>query len=241
MFFKTDGIVLGIVPYDDKKSFVKILTNEFGLVSYAISNTHSKRSKLHKSLFTPFNILEMDVTHKPDRTIQKINEARIKDFMINLYSDPVKNSIILFLSEFLSKSIHQGENNKTLFEFIYDSIHLLNLLEKGVGNFHLIFLIKLTEFLGFRINKESYSEGFIFDLLEGRFSGAIPHHTYYLNPEGSYEIYYILSLSFSDLERLTLTRDKKNSLLDTMLDYYNLHVPGMNKIKSLDILKTLFS
>lgn len=105
MLFKTDGIVLNISIYDDKKSFVHIFTEDFGLVSYSIPNTHSKRSKLRRSLFTPFTILEMDVTHHPDRSIQKINEARVKNIMMELYADPIKNGVTLFLAEFLSKAI----------------------------------------------------------------------------------------------------------------------------------------
>ena len=160
--------------------------------------------------------------------------------MTDLYIDPVKNSIVLFLSAFLIQAIQNEESNKYLFEFVYDSISLLNLLETGKGNFHLFFLIKTTEFLGFRINRETYIKGSVFDLLEGRFSNSIPFHTHYISPDESYELYYILSSSFSEISKLNIDRDKRNRLLNIVLEYYNLHVPGISNIKSFDILKTLF-
>ena len=229
MLYKTDGIVLNVSVYDDKKSFVHILTRDFGLVSYSIPNTHSKRSKLRRSLFTPFTILEMDVTHQHDRSIQKITEARVKNIFIDLYTDPIKNGVVLFLSEFLSKAIQPGDNSKGLYDFVENSAELFDLLEKGKGNFHILFLIKLTEFLGFRINIETYKQGYIFDILEGRFNDNIPYHNNYLSPDLSYEIYYLLSSSFPDLEKINISRDKRNEILDILLKFYLLHVPGLDR------------
>ncbi len=241
MLFKTDGIVLNISIYDDKKSFVHIFTEDFGLVSYSIPNTHSKRSKLRRSLFTPFTILEMDVTHHPDRSIQKINEARVKNIMMELYADPIKNGVTLFLAEFLSKAIKPGDNSPALFRFIVDSANLFDLMNEGKANFHLLFLLKITEFLGFRINRESYSQGAILDLMEGRYAHSIPPHPYYLSPELSYEIHYLTEASFTDLQKINISRDKRNEILDILLQYYTLHIPAMKKVKSVEILKTLFS
>lgn len=238
---KTHGIVLGMIPYNDKTSFVHIYTDHFGPVTYSIANTRSKRAKLPRSLFVPFSVLEMEVEHYPSRDIQKIAEARTASLHYNIYNDPIKNAIVLFLAEFLQKVIREHEPNIPLYHFIADSIDLLDLIDEGKGNFHLVFMFRIAEFLGFRLNKESFKEGYYFDLMDASFYQAQPSHPWFIGKEDSLIWHKAMETHFSNLTQLAINRHQRNLLLEKIIMYFKLHIPDIKEFKSLDILKMLFS
>ncbi|MGL4292713.1 MAG: DNA repair protein RecO [Bacteroidales bacterium] len=238
---KTNGIVFGIVPYNDKSSFVHIYTEKFGRVTYSVPNTRSKRSKLARSLFVPFTILEMEVEHTPGREIQKIAEARVEQLHYNLYADPVKNAVVLFLAELLSRTVREQEQNLLLYHYLLNSIGLYDLLEAGKANFHLVFLLRLSEYLGFRIDRESYREGFLLDMVEGVFVSSIPPHAWYLSPEEAYLFHSVLNMQFGNLESYHFNREQRAALLDKIVLFFRLHLPDLKEIRSLEVLKMLFA
>lgn len=238
---KTRGIVLNMIPYNDKTSFVHMYTDKFGRATYAVPNTRSKRAKLPKSLFSPFMLLEMEVEHTPGREIHKIAEARIAESHIHLYTDPIKNAVVLFLAEMLSRVIREQEQNLPLYHFLTDAISLYELLEEGKANFHLLFLLRISEFLGFRINRETYREGYWLDLTEGCFLPTVPAHSWYMTPPEAYLLHAVLNMQFSNMATYQFNREQRTALLDKIVLYFRLHLPDLKEIRSLEVLKMLFA
>lgn len=216
-------------------------TEKFGRVTYAVPNTRSKRAKLAKSLFAPFTVLDMDVEHTPGREIQKIAEARVAAVHMNLYADPVKNAVVLFLAEILSRVIREQEQNSALYAFLTDAVALYDLLEEGKANFHLLFLLRISEFLGFRIHRESYREGYWFDMTEGVFTPHTPDHVWYMTPPEAYLLHAVLNMQFSNMATYRFSREQRTALLDKIVLYFRLHLPDLKEIRSLEILKMLFA
>ena len=118
---KTNGIVLNIIPYNEKSSFVHIYTEKFGTVTYTLPVARTKKSKFNKALFMPFNILEMEVEHLPGREIQKMSDVRLYGTHLSLFADPVKGAVTLFLAEIISRTVREQEPNYHLYHFIADS------------------------------------------------------------------------------------------------------------------------
>ena len=160
MLEKTLGIVLHIIPYNDKISVAHLYTEQYGRSSYLIPQGGGKKARMFRSLFMPFSILELDIDYRNSRELQKIIEARTVLPLQNIYSDPVKNAEALFLSEVLCQTIKEPEPNLPLFAFIARSIQVLNIMEEGKANFHLCFLLQLCSFLGFSPNMETYRPGY---------------------------------------------------------------------------------
>ena len=177
----------------------------------------------------------MDVSYYQDREIQKINEARIKQTYISFYSDPVKNAMAIFLAEVMLKSLKEPEGNKPLFDFLIESLNIFDLIEEGKANFHIVFLLKISEFLGFRINRESYSERSYLDLLDGIFSTQTPQHTYFLNLEDSFYFNKALCINYSQMNSYKLSRSERNSIIENILTFYKLHIPEFKEIKSYEV------
>ncbi|MCD8210885.1 MAG: DNA repair protein RecO C-terminal domain-containing protein, partial [Prevotella sp.] len=133
-----------------------------------------------------------------------------------------------------------NEEDKQLFSYIENSILWLEEAIENFSNFHIVFLLRLTRFLGFYPNTDGYKEGFWFDLREGRFTSKEPLHKDYLSQEDAKKINIILRMDFPTIGVFKLSKNERNLLLDVILEYYRLHLSLKLEIKSLEVLKSLF-
>ena len=62
----------------------------------------------------------------------------------------------MFLAEFLSHALREEGKNEPLFAYLVSSIRWLDACRSDYANFHLVFLIRLSRFLGFYPNLEVY-------------------------------------------------------------------------------------
>ena len=237
---KTQGIVLGLYPYNDRTSFAHIYTRRFGRVSYSVPVPRTKRAKLPKSLFAPFMMLDMEVEHAATREVQRIQEARIAATHYNLYTDPVKSAVLFFLAEMVSRTVREQEANPAFFDYLTGTIELFDLIEDGKANFHFAFLIGLADFTGIRIARETYGEGFFFDMMEGSFVDRRPMHPYFLAPAEGSRFHDLLGISFATLSDYRFTRAERRQMLDWLVGYFRLHLPNLEEIRSLEISSALF-
>ena len=81
----------------------------------------------------------MEVEHSPKRDLHRIKECRFCFPLIDVCCDPVKNVLALFLSEVLFRGVKDTEPDPRLFDYLYESIHLLEYADKGIANFHMLF------------------------------------------------------------------------------------------------------
>ena len=240
MLDKTTGIVLSITAYNDKTSLVHVYTEKYGRISYALPLQQGKKSRLMRTLFSPFAILYIDGEVKPRQDIQRIKDVQTAVPVFQLHYDPIKNAITLFLAEFLSKVIREPEPNNSFFRFLLQSIQFLNLMEDGKANFHICFLIELTGYMGFYPNISGYKKGDFFDLINGVFSAIRPNHSYFLSSMEAGVFYKIMRMNYNNLNLFHFNRVERYEILDYIITYFKLHHAGFQELKSLDVLKALF-
>ena len=238
MQHKTSGIVLHTTKYNDTASIVCIYTKDFGRVSYIVYGVGKKKSVVRSSFLHPLTLTELEVNHIAGRDIQQIKEIRILHPFNTIPMNPTKNALTMFLSEVLFKSLRQTEPDETLFLFLENSIQQLDYCYEGVQNFHLVFLQKLTRYLGFEANREV--NGKYFDLMNGIFQVEKPTHTHFLMPESSGLFLNLLETEYNTMDKLVLSRDNRTELLKSLLEYYRLHIPEFHNLYSLAILQSLF-
>lgn len=215
-------------------------TESFGRVSYMVPRQKGKKSSVSKALFMPLSVLELDVDHQPKRDIQRIKESRICFPLNALCLDPVKNVLALFLSELLYRTLKDAEPDPRLFQFLYNSIHLLEGAEEGIANFHIVFMMKLLHYLGVFPHGDTYRNGYYFDMLNGTFRSDFPMHTHFLTSEESLFFYRLLRISFENMSLYGFSRQERRNIIRRILEYYQLHLPGFSGVKSLDVLESLF-
>ncbi|MDL2257461.1 DNA repair protein RecO [Bacteroidales bacterium OttesenSCG-928-I14] len=240
MLHKTRGIVLHSTNYNDSYSIVRIFTEEFGITSYFVSKSKGKKSKGIQSFLHPLAILDMEVEHYNLRDIHKIKEVKNILPLNSIFCNPIKSSVCLFLSEFLSKVIKEIQADKLLFNYIIQSLEILDLTEKGYSNFHLVFMIRISQFLGFYPDASEYRKGSFFDMLNGNFATYKPNHPNFLNPDESEVFALLLRMSYDNMHSFQLSRNQRHDIINRVLEYYSLHLISFSEIKSLDILHEVF-
>jgi DNA repair protein RecO (recombination protein O) len=240
MLYKTRGIVLHNQAYNDKYSIIRIYTEEFGRVAYIMPQTKGKRSKVRKSLFHILSVLDLEVEHQNSREIHKIKEAKLHIPLSGLLLDPVKCSIGIFLAEFILKLAKDAQSNKHLFQFMYHSIRVLDLLEKGTANFHLVFMIQTSSFLGFFPNVEGYTNGMYFDMQSGVFVRNRPVHPHYLKENDSKTFLLLLRMNYENMHTFRFSRYERADIISRILEYYRLHLSDFPELKSLNVLQDVF-
>ncbi len=235
----TKAIVLSSLKYGDTSLIVKAFTLSDGLKSYLLKGLlTSKKGKLKTAYFQPLTQLEMVANHKNKGTLESIREVRVTYHYQSLHSEIPKNAITLFLAEMLCNSIQEEERNEGLFYFMESALQWLD-THTEITNFHIYFLIDLTKYLGF-YPETTNTSGTYFDLLEGEFTD-----TRSLNPNISGENLNLfkrfLGINFDTLQSVKMKKANRNQLLQSLVLYFELHLQGFRKPKSLAILNEVFS
>ena len=229
MLCKTRGIVLHSIPYNDKYSIIYMYTEAFGRASYLVARSRGKKSSVSKALFMPLSVVEMEVEHLNKRDLHRIRETKLCYPLTEVFCNPVKNILALFLSEILFRVVKETEPDPRLFEYLFESIQLLELSDKGVANFHLVFLLRLLHYLGS-----------CFDMLNGVFVDRIPMHRHYLNRQESVVFVRLLKISFENMSLYSFSRQDRVGVINRIVEYYRLHLPDFPEIKSLSVMQSLF-
>ena len=148
MLQKTLGIVLRTVKYKDTAFIADVYTDVAGRVSFMVPVPRSRKASVKSVLFQPLAPVELEADFRPNTSIYRIKEAKSWHPFSSLPYDPYKSAIALFLSDFLCKAVRVEADNKALFAYLRHSIVWLDECRAGFANFHLVFLMRLSRFLG---------------------------------------------------------------------------------------------
>jgi DNA repair protein RecO (recombination protein O) len=241
MLHKTRGIVFKTTNYGESSVIVQVYTEKFGLQSYIINGVKKPRAKISRNMLQPLYLLDMVVYHKASSNIQRIAELKNAPVLQSIPYDMIKTFIVLFLNEVLYKSVKHQATDENLFGFIFHAVEWLEHQEEGLANFHLLFLLKLTRYMGFypEINQDVNAD--FFDMKDGVFKRYKPTHTLYLSPPHTQNFNKLLQHSFENMHQLKLTNDERRYLIAKLLEYYALHIEGFGFVHSHEILEEVLS
>lgn len=240
MLQKTTGIVLHSFKYSDTTNIVDIYTQLQGRVSFLVPSTRAKRSAVKSVLFQPLSIVEFEADFRPLSTLPRIREVKACPFKSIPY-DPYKSSIALFLAEFLYRTVKEEGENSLLFAYLHNSIEWLDECSGNFANFHLVFLMRLSRFLGLYPNLDNYHRGDYFDLLNACFTSICPNrHPFFVDADESFRITRLMRMNYDTMHLFGMVRSERARCLSIISDYYRLHIPGFQELKSLDVLHELF-
>jgi DNA repair protein RecO (recombination protein O) len=238
MLHLTRGIVFHQVKYSETSIIVKIYTEQFGLQSYIIRGIRNKKSLIKPALLQHLTLVEMVVYHKEKKDIQHIKEIKIAYPFKSIPFDIRKSSVIIFLNEVLYHVIREQEPNRSLFEFLYNSIVTLDVTEKGVADFHLHFLMQLTKHVGFFPKNNFSEENSVFDLQEGVFTPSST--TSDISIPRPFSEYFARLIDARE-DMINISSLHRPILLGYLIRYYKVHIPGIKEIKSHHILQSVLN
>ena len=239
MLHKTRGIVFRTTEYGESSLVVQIYTELFGIQSYIINSVRKKHPKYHANLFQPLTPVDLVVYHKSVPGLQRISDIKASPPLNNVHSDLLKTSIVFFLDEVLCKSIKEEESNPQLFDFLIQSIEWLDHADTAFPDFHIVFLILLSRYLGFSPTNNYNSALNIFNLKEGSFQSDYPNHPHFIPPPLSETLTYLLNANYSN-RSVEITNTDRRLLIEYLLEYYSLHIESFGTIKSHKVLEQVW-
>lgn len=240
MDVKTKAIVLRSVKFGDASLIVDMLTEEMGRLSFIVRIPKTQKGKMKKQLFQPLTILSIVFNYRQRSGIQHLRDINIAVPYISIPMEPAKIGVAMFLAEFLTYVTRDEQRNQPLFEFIESSLLWFDNATDGYANFHLVFTMRLSRFIGFWPNLGDYREGCLFDLREGRFTTVAPLHHDVLQAADARALLTLMRLDYSSMRHFRINRKQRNEITEDILLFYRLHVPGMPELRCLDVLKELF-
>ncbi|MGY8919544.1 MAG: DNA repair protein RecO [Flavobacteriales bacterium] len=239
MIISTSAIILSKVRYQDNDLIVKCLTRDLGVVSYMVKNiSTSKKSKNKFAFFQLLNILDLESNYNPNRSIQYIKDLKIRYNFTSLHTNIYKSSVVMFLSEILSNIIHNESKDLELFDFIEESFIWYDKSEDS-SSFYLIFLMKITHYLGFYPDCTNMSYNY-FNLEEGLFETS-KNSKYAIQGDSLVLFKTILGIKFDSNNLPFIDKINKKDILKNILIYFKLHVDGFKDPKSLKVLNQIFA
>ena len=222
MLHKTRGIVFRFTKYGDSSIIVTIFTELFGIQTYIVNGVRSKTAKGKIALYQPLTLLDLVVYYKENASIKRIKELKCLHQYQTLSTDIRKSSIAMFISEMLNKTVKDETHAQEIFEFVYHSLVLLDHQENALENFHLIFLIKLSRFLGFGAQQPE-------EILGGRM----------LDHQEEELLKTLVTADFTD--PIVMTNVQRRNLLEAILRFYAEHIDSLGEIRSVQVLKEIMN
>lgn len=238
MLTQTKAIVLHTIKYNESSLIAHCYTEAFGKQSFLLKGILSaKKRGLRKAYFQPLSLLDIHFNYKKKGGLNFIKEAKVLHPYQSIYSDIKKNAIALFLSEIVHKSLQEEENNPLLFAFLENAFLWLDSHENSV-DFHLLFMLKFSQFLGFYPNLDQESDPY-FNLESGCFCAVPPAHRY-LEGDSAETLKKLLGMNFATEKLPKINQHTRRELINAMVSYFELHLLGFSAPKSLSILHAVF-
>ncbi len=231
MFEKTNAIVLRLAKHTDKASLLHLYTREYGQIACFVHGIHGKKSNNKKALFEPLNLLELEVEHR--NNTYRLRESRLVSPLRTIPFDMAKRSITMLLAEVLTNALREPVENPELFDFIYDSILLLDQCETP-QNFLLVCMMQLTHHLGILPNTED--AGNTFSLESGTMTHQHPNSSHIIAGDELLLFKQLTTCTYEQMQGLRTTRSQRKTLINAFITYFQFHLPEFHHLKSIDIL-----
>ena len=241
MLEKTRGILLNQIKYTDSGIVARFYTRKFGRQSFIIKGMRNRKAGKHNILFQPLFILDMEIYYKASREMQVLKEFSVSYTPYDIHSNIKKSCVAIFLGEVLTSVLKEESPHEEMFDYIEESIIYFDGCKTDFANFHIAFLAGLSSFLGFEPGPRTNENDSFFDMKNGIFVPIRPVHGNYANEIVSNILADFFVASYDTSNDIILTGILRNEVLETLISYYSLHLPGLKKINSLEVLKEVFS
>ena len=205
---QTIGIVLRIIKYNDRLNIVDIYTEDLGRCSVAVNIPKSKRSRVKSSLFQPLAVLDLTLSRAQRNGLYRLREVKPSIVFHSIPYHPHKLAIAFFIAEFVYYAVHDDGESDNLFAYLKNSIEWLDAADDSFANFHLVFLMRLSLFLGLHPNIDDYRQGDYFDLLKGGFTSSKPkNHIHFIEPTEAKYLLLFVRMNYDTMDLFRFNRE----------------------------------
>ncbi len=241
MIEKITGIVIDTVKHSDRFNIVTLFTREHGRMSFLSPAGKGRSAAARNARLMPLSVVTADVSINPTRELQTLPTPQRAVVWHDIYFNPVKSSVAIFMSEFLNAYLRYSEADSREWNYIFNAIETLDKGGRGMANLHLAFLIGFLRMAGIVPDVRGYGPGYWFDMQGGTFSRYAPLHRDSIRPEEAAYIPLLARMTPANCRAFRFSAVQRRRLLALLLHYYTVHFPGLANLKSPAILTDLFA
>ena len=220
-----EGIFLFRTTYSETSLIVTFYTRSSGLKKCIFKGG---KKKAH-SLF-PLSICEITYFERNDSdlaTLVESNPAMNTEFQF----DPIRSSVAFFIAEVVRKCIETHEPDSEMYAFLKNTVVRLETSE-SISTLPIEFLLGFAKVLGIQPIIMGSNPAFNYA------DGTIGENKGSIGSEGP-EVHIIVG-ALQGLE-LNYSKMDKSNALKAIIDYFAYHIPRMEKLDSLEIVKEVIS
>lgn len=213
----TELIVLHTTKFGENSLVVHTLSKEYGRRSFLVRGAGKKTAM---TLFQPLSILEADIQESSKSNLYTAKNISLKHHLSGIRGNMFKNSMTMFLSEVLYRTVKDGANEEGLYEWCEKNILLLDAIKSDFSNFHIRFLLEFAIALGFSPETRDLTpfSGTHFPVIE-RF----------------------MKEDFAQSMLIPLSGAVRNEIAEDILRYLEFHTESSINVNSLKVLRELFA
>lgn len=211
----TELIVLHTTKFGENSIVVHTLSRDYGRRSFLVRGAGKKVM----SLLLPLNILEAEITESTKSTLYTARNLTSRHPLLGIRNNIYKNTMTMFLSEVIYRTIKEGAQEHDLFEWCRGQILLLSAMESDFSNFHIRFLLELSVALGF-----SPETSDLMPFVEENYT----------------TVSEFMTASFAESMLIPLSGQVRNKICEDVLRYIEYHSESTLTINSLKVLRELF-
>jgi DNA repair protein RecO (recombination protein O) len=234
--FQSKGIIFKNIKYGESSIICDIFTEERGLRSFIVSGFRSGKSATKSGIFRPLHIVDLTAYDSGSGKLSRIKEIQFANVYETLNIHVVKSSMALFMLEVARNAIRMDDKDKELFRFLESQFIRLDKDKMFSPLTHILFMIQLSSFLGFGPLQNHSTQRQVFDLLNGQFDHEENVIQYRMDRVVSDYLRQLLETTSEKLPDIQIPKAVRIELLDDLLLYYKLHVPGFKDVVSKDVL-----
>ena len=211
----TSLILLHTTKFGENSIVLHTLSKEYGRRGFVVRSVNKKMM----SLLLPLNILEADVVDSGKSGLLPVRNLTVSFPLVGVRNNLYKNTMTMFLSEVIYRTIKEGAAEEGLFEWCRNQILLLSAMESDFSNFHIRFLLELAVVMGFSPQSKDLEH----------FVGV--HYPVVLD---------FMKASFAESMLIPMNGVMRNEIAEGIIRYIEFHTESAINVNSLKVLRELF-
>lgn len=254
MYIPITAVALRTVQHNDRTSVLTAWSPQHGRISLAMPNGNTTESRRRRALTMPLSLFECIARIRPGLDIMTARDLRphlADGRLADVASHPVRSTVALFIAETLTVVTSEGDSDTALWLLITQTAAAVaDGTATTLANIPAAFLLRLATILGIEPDHGLYIPGHGLDLTDGIFRPTRPLHDNWADPEATRLLVRLIRLldnsrdsraPYRSADLLHLPRSVRKQLLDNIIRYYTLHHYPLDRLRSLAVLKTVFS
>lgn len=222
------AIVLRKVNYSETSLILTTYTNSNGLQSYIFQGGKKRSNALY-----PMSLVEIEFYKRPDSDLGKLTNIQSLNSSSEIPFHPLRSTVAFFMADVLYQCLKTDQADAYIFEFLERQIEELD-ESNELGFIPLLFLIRLSKTLGIE-PIITHQEAVFFVPIDGEFR---THHGFGAQAESGEHVQLLMSI-YQDNGWHEFTREKRNMAFNSMLKYFEIHIPAFDVSRSLEVLKEI--